>query len=529
MVMLAGVVSGLLGFISFPKLSLSWLAWIALVPLMAAMLQDGRKGLAFWAGYAGGVVFFAGSCPWVFTTLHRYGSLNYTVTTLAFILFLALTGIFWALFAASGTWLARRFPLFAPLLLAALWTAIELLRTHVPFGGFPWNLLGASQVNHAGFMLALPLGGVYGASFLVALGNALLASLLRRGWNLWRGGQGGRPWPHPGRKATIAEAVILFLLIGFATFPYDPSPPPTAQIGACLVQPVTKFNTQWNDPVYAHFLGRMGELTRRCTASTAPGSPATLVLWPEQPAPLEYQLQPQLQAQLAALATQMHAEIVLEEVGYGVNSQGLPQMNQPHNSALEIKPNGQAGARYDKLHLVPFGEDLPLPNWLLHIPALARWTALAGNFVAGRRMTLFSLGSDRFGVLICYESDFPQLARQMTADGANWLVNLSDDGWYGNSSAAAQSLAGARLRAMENRRWMLRATNDGITAVIDPRGRVTARLPRWQREVLEARFSAHRRLTFYTRHGDWPGRGCAIIVLIFAAISFIPRRRPKPL
>ncbi len=521
--LLAGAFTGLLSFLSFPKFSLSWLAWVALIPLLVAMLRSPRALRAFWAGYAAGAVFFAGSCPWVYTTLHRYGDLSPAISALAFGLFLLLMGFFWALFACLGNWLGRRQPRFAPLNLAALWTAIELLRTHVPFGGFPWNLLGASQVDHAGFMLALPVGGIYGASFLVALGNVLMASLLLRGW-LLRKPDTVRCWPARGRKMVLAEAGILFCVVGFATFPYDPAPmADPVKLAGCLVQPVTSFNTTWNDAVYAAFLDRMDRLTRSC--STASGPPPGLVIWPEQPAPLEYQLQPQLQTRLSALASGLQSVIVLEEVGYSRYPSGLPRLDQPHNSALEIFSNGRPGKRYDKVHLVPFGEDLPLPGWLRRIPVIKRWTMQAGNFVPGRRLTLLSRGRYRFGVLICYESDFPQLARRMTDAGANWLVNLSDDGWYGNSAAARQSLVGARLRAMENRRWLLRATNDGITAVIDPYGRVVARLPRWRRLALSAAFSPRSRLTFYTRRGDWPAWLCAIIVMLAAAVALVLRRR----
>ena len=493
------------------------------MPLFLVILRPARLRPKFYSGYIAGITFFAGSCPWVYTTLYRYAELGTAVSALAFVLFLALMGFFWALFAALAGWLSSAWPRWSPLILPACWTAVELLRTHLPFGGFPWNLLGASQVNHSGFMLVLPFGGVYCASFLVALSNALIAALIYGSYQAFRftqkSAQSASAMSYRGML--FAEAAILFLLAGFATFPYHPAPLRPPKLDSCLVQPVTSFNTPWSAAGYNSFLVRMRQLTLACHAR--PGAPS-LVLWPEQPAPLEYQLQPQLQAQLAALAVGLHAELVLEEVGYSRDSAGQPRLDQPHNSALQILPNGLPGQRYDKIHLVPFGEDLPLPAWLLRIPILARWTRQAGNFVPGRQLTLFSLAHNRFGVLICFESDFPQLARRMTLAGANWLVNLSDDGWYGNSSAARQSLVGARLRAMENRRWMLRATNDGITAVIDPLGRVVARLPRWRAQVLQAGFSPRHELTFYTRHGDWPAEGCAIIVLIFVVFSLPVRR-----
>ncbi len=523
--------AGALSVASFPKLDWSWLAWISITPLVFIIYTARKPGYAFLSGYFGVAIFFAGSCPWIYTTIHRYGNLSAPIAAEGFVLFLALMGFFWALFCGVGHRLARKIPKSMPWLLAFLWTAIELLRTHIPFGGFPWNLLGYTQINLASLMRLLPWGGIYAAGFCIAIANCALASLAIHA---------NEVYIHHGFTTSSLIAYLkqwrcrleLGVLAVILVFAYWPVTLPARQAGplqACLVQPVTRFDTTWNYSYFQKFLLRMSRLSLQCrTGSMGSDGQASrsLILWPEQPAPLEFQLEPELRRTLAGLAPALHSDLVLEEIGFAYNAQGNPDQNQPYNSALQILPDGKAGARYDKIYLVPFGEDLPLPAWFTHLPLIRQWTAQAGNFIPGRHIVLFPQGKNKFGVMICYESDFPALARQMTHRGAAWLVNLSDDGWYGNSSAIEQSLNGARARALENHRWLLRATNDGITAVIDPYGRVVAQLPRHARTILKTRFAATYRQTFYDRHGDWLAWSCLLISTLALAGTFVPLRKP---
>ncbi len=522
--------AGALSIASFPKLDWSWLAWFSVTPLIFIIYMARRPGMAFGAGYLGGAIFFAGSCPWIYTTIHRYGNLSVPVAAAGFALFLGLMGFFWALFCGVGHRLARKIPKFMPWLLAFLWTAIELLRTHIPFGGFPWNLLGYSQINQDSLMRTLPWGGIYAAGFLIALANCAVASLaiyIYKADYFQRFTKSNliilfRHW-----RPRI-DLAILAVILAFAYWPVTLPSAPSGPLHACLIQPATRFDTTWNYANFQNFLLRMSRLSLQCQTGSAGSDRQAnqrLILWPEQPAPLEYQLEPELRRTLAGLTPALHSNLVLEEVGFAYNAQGNPDQNQPYNSALQILPDGKAGVRYDKIYLVPFGEDLPLPAWFTHLPLIRQWTAQAGNFIPGKHIVLFPQGKTRFGVMICYESDFPALARQMTHRGADWLVNLSDDGWYGNSSAIEQSLNGARARAIENHRWLLRATNNGITAVIDPYGRVVARLPRHVRTILKARFAALRRQTFYDRHGDWLAWSCLLISCLALAGTFLPLRK----
>jgi apolipoprotein N-acyltransferase len=177
----------------------------------------------------------------------------------------------------------------------------------------------------------------------------------------------------------------------------------------------------------------------------------------------------------------------------------------PLNSAFLVNPDGNIVDRYDKIKLVPFGEFVPQPfGWVNRI------TKEAGDFVAGTRTVVFPVAGQKIGVFICYESAFPDLVRRFAADGAQMLMNLSNDGYFGASAAREQHLALVRMRALENRRWILRATNDGITAMIDPAGRIIERLPPYLETAGTFQYGYIQTQTVYTRFGDWFAWSCLI-------------------
>ncbi|MGH9534941.1 MAG: apolipoprotein N-acyltransferase [Terriglobales bacterium] len=509
--------------LAFPPLSLSVLAWVALAPIFLLCLRAAGAHQAFWCGYVAGAIFFAADCPWVAYTVRRYGGLSRPEAGLVFALFLAVVGLFFALFAWLGYWLCHWAP-WPWLTLPALWTAIEFLRTYVPMGGFPWDLVGYSQANHAGFMLSVTVAGVYGAGFLIALENGVLAAAASHfsGWFAQPPQRGARTaWGWP-----ITPAIVWFAVVGFASFPFDPPQLQAATLRAVLVQPNANPARTWSDPAFVAYLRRLTRLSRPGTAMD-PGAPA-LVLWPESPAPLEYAAEPQLQSTVTALTRADRAALLFGETAL-LHPSAPTRGQDPINAARMIHPDGLAGARYAKRHLVPFGEYVPLPGWLRRWVGIRAMVSQVGDFVPGQRLTLFHLpaghaegndaaGAYPFGALICYESIFPALARQEVRGGAQWLVNLSDDGWYGHSAARPQGLLMARVRAMENRRWLLRDTNDGITAIVDPYGRVTARLALSVPAALRGHFAARTDRTFYTEHGDWLPWLCTILVgLMFLA------------
>ena len=240
---------------------------------------------------------------------------------------------------------------------------------------------------------------------------------------------------------------------------------------------------------------------------------ADLIVWPEVPAPF-YDSDPEFTGLLASIAKTAHADVLTGIVAHAPD-------RAPLNSALLMGSNGAKVSRYDKVHLVPFGEFVPWPFGLL----TRKVSSEAGDFAAGNRAVVSPVNSHKIGVFICYESVFPSYIRQFTAAGAEALFNISNDSWFGKTAARYQHLQIVRMRAAENQRWILRATDNGITAAIDPAGRVV----RTAQEYMElgARFQYRYRqdLTFYTRFGDWFVALCALIAAAGLTSAGLPKHR----
>ncbi|HLB87153.1 MAG TPA: apolipoprotein N-acyltransferase, partial [Terriglobales bacterium] len=242
-----------------------------------------------------------------------------------------------------------------------------------------------------------------------------------------------------------------------------------------------------------------------------------LIVWPESPAPF-YTTDPIFRDAVSNIAREAQTWVLSGSLGVRNASQTSEQATQLYNSASLVSPNGEWVAHYDKVHLVPFGEYVPFKPLFAFAGGL---TKEVGDFSRGTSRTPLEADGSKLGVFICYESIFPDEVRQLAANGAQVFVNISNDGWYGDSGAYAQHLKQARMRAVENSRWLLRDTNTGVTASIDPYGRIVASVPRKIRTVLQAPYALSNVTTFYTRHGDWFAYLCAIISMIFAGWEFV--------
>jgi apolipoprotein N-acyltransferase len=245
-----------------------------------------------------------------------------------------------------------------------------------------------------------------------------------------------------------------------------------------------------------------------------------LIAWPESPAPF-YGGDPLFRTALSKVASSAHTWVVAGSIGVESAKVSSQQPSEMFNSAALVSPDGTFVARYDKVHLVPFGEYLPFKDWLGFAGGL---TKEVGDFSRGQSRVPLQAGDEKLGIFICYESIFPDEVRQFAKNGAQVFVNISNDGWYGDSGAYAQHLKQARMRAVENARWLLRTTNTGVTAAIDPDGRVEQTVPRKIRTVLQASYALNDATTFYTRHGDWLAYLCAIISIGALVIALTPAK-----
>ncbi len=514
------LLSAVLQVVIFPLPGIYVLSWFALAPLMVALLQARPAGeleipgsvrlrpaspwQGFLLGYACGILFFAGTCYWIFDTMRLFGGLNAAEAVLTLFLFCCYLGLYHgffgllvALLAAPGRDYRR------PLVLAPfLWVAVELARTRVT--GFPWNLLGTAQVDNTALSRIAASTGVYGISFEIVLVNVALAAAFLV--------------PREKRGALLAAALAAAAVLQAGRL--IDAPPAKADRAALLVQENIPVSANWTPSYFQQTVRELTGLTVQSAASNSE-SKIDLVVWPESPAPF-FTNDRGFRDTLSQMARQTQAWTVAGAIG--IEGQPARADAPEFNSASLISPAGQWTARYDKVHLVPFGEYLPFPSLFSFAGGL---TKEVGQFEHGSSRTPLQAGDEKLGVFICYESVFPDEVRQFANNGAQVFVNISNDGWYGDSGAYAQHLNQTRMRAIENNRWLLSATDTGVTASIDPWGRVVASLPRKQRTALVAPYALTSETTFYTRHGDWFAWGCAIISIGALFARFVFSKKPQ--
>jgi apolipoprotein N-acyltransferase len=363
---------------------------------------------------------------------------------------------------------------------AALWTGLE--RTHGTFG-FAWLQLGNAGIDMSVPLRLAPFIGVYGLSFVFCMLAAAIACLVLR-----------RP------RIYLAPLVALPLLWLLPPIREGTPAPDTALV----VQPDIDTETEWT--------GERQRQTEQQLNFLSLAIPAPLVIWPELPAPLYYFNDPEFHQDAQRIAIR-HGYFLFGTVAYNANG-------APLNSAVLLGPTGNEIGRYDKMYLVPFGEFVP-PLFSF----VNRITQEAGDFAPGRQIKVLPAANHRLGVFICYESAFPHLVRQFSRAGADVLVNISNDGYFGHTYAREQHLLLVQMRAVENRRFIIRATNDGLTAVVDPSGRIIKELPPYKQVAAPMRYGAVETTTFYARHGDWFAWTCLIIGLGLSAFPYVQRQQ----
>ncbi len=498
----ASALSGVLLFACFPLLNRQGLVWVACAPLLVALASERSLGRAFGLGYVTGAVFLAGSCYWFVPVMENYGKLARPLAVGVWLLFAIVFAVFFGAFGLVVGLVGRRSVAKAFMFSPFLWVAMELGRTYL-ITGVPWNLLGYA-VAADGLRQLASVTAVYGLSFLAVATSALAAAAFF----------------DPRRKRLWFSLAAWFLLLAAANrFLAPPALAPGAA-SALLVQPNVPLDeaalegwAPWHDRAPLDRLVAMSLAGLEPLASaSAPGAAPPLVIWAENPAPFYFDRDAGFRTAIGDLARRGRAYVIANTVTFAGSDYALPR-----NSAVIVDPDGRLVAQYDKIHLVPFGEYVP---WWAFPGQVGKITSQVGDFVPGAKYQVAETPEGKIAVFICYEGIFPQLVRRLTAQGAGVLVNVSNDAWYGNTPAAFQHLEMERWRAVENGRYLLRATNDGITALIDPYGRIVAELPRHRMAALPARFRYLARRTFYTAYGDVFAWVCVVVAGLGVAPAF---------
>jgi len=473
--LLLALASAALLILIFPRFSLVGLAPFALAPLLVASAREFYWRRRFLVGWAAGIVYWFGVCYWIQFVLSFHGGLGDAAGWAVFLLFALAKGLHMAVFTAFAGMLMRRW--WAAPAVAALWVAIEV--THGSLG-FAWLALGNAGIDMGIPMRLAPITGVYGISFVFALMASVIAVAIlkhRRLELLW-----------------LAPVLLLPLL---------PAMPP-AERGrdtALLNQSNISETEQWTADSVERMKQEQIMLSLR-GALSHPEQPPSIIVWPEVPAPLYYYDDAKFRQYIDGLARSTRAYVLIGTVAKTPDG-------KPLNSAALISPEGAPVSRYDKVNLVPFGEFVPWPFGFAN-----KISTEVGDFVPGQKVVVSPVGDHKIGTFICYESVFPDFVRKFAADGAEALFNISNDGWFGKSAARQQHLNIVRMRAAENRRWILRSTNDGITATIDSAGRLRGTLPMYREAASYTGFNWVSSKTVFTRFGNWFPLLCATIAIL---------------
>jgi apolipoprotein N-acyltransferase len=520
--------SGVLLALSFPKIGHPSLAWIALAPLLVATAgsshpqqrRDRSLRRALLLGLLAGGIYFTGTLYWITRVMAVYGGLQQWVAVLVNAALIAYLSLFPAMFTVVTRRLVLAYG--APALAAApvVWVATELGRTHI-FSGFPWVLLGYSQTTVLPVAQFASVFGVYGVSMLVAAVSTGFAMVMVDGGP--KGPRGaarsyvGRPFRAAMTTRFAPLAIVLIVLAAIAA--WGARRAAAAEwtragdaVGVGLIQGnIDQADKQNPDRANAIFQGYI-RMTRDALRQGA-----GFVIWPESSTPFLFEEDIEASRQIRALAKQAQVPILIGSDQ--VERDGAASFKY-YNSAFLVRADGTSGRAYRKMHLVPFGEYVPLKRVLFFAAPLVE---AVSDFSAGEDAVLLPVGNHLVSTAICYEVVYPDLVRRFVVGGSELLTTITNDAWFGRTSAPFQHFEQASMRAIEEGRYLVRSANTGVSGIVDPYGRVLERSDIFQPAVLvgEARFL--RTATFYARHGDILAYASVVVTAVLLVLA--PRRR----
>ena len=535
--------AGLLLTAACPDIDISWAAWIAMVPLMMA-LRGASGRTAFRRGMVTGMVHYLTLVYWLVYTMRTYGGLPWYLAVPTLLLLAIYLSLYVGLFAAIWVRI-RRGAVVSIVAAPVLWTGLEYARS-ILLSGFPWELLGYSQYRNLHLIQISDIFGVYGVSFVIVLGNAaVFLMIVRLSKGRWQG--------QAVKASHVFGSLLAVLVVIGCTWAYGALRIETTEkamaaapwLRAAVVQGNIDQMIKWDPAFQEHTTEKYVDLSRSIDPRP------DLVVWPETAVPFYFLDDMGLTERVIRGIQETGAYFVIGSPAFDRTKTGIDY----YNSAYLMSPDGRPAGRYDKVHLVPFGEYVPLQKWL---PFVRKMVVQVGDFKTGEKgETLLMKGrryaespagptggivdvpaedgpdarienriDTRIGVLICYEIIFSDLSRAAARNGAGLLVNVTNDAWYGRSSAPYQHFSMAVFRAVENKRALIRSANTGISGFIDPVGRVDGRTPLFVDAVMTRTVPVLTQKTPYTRAGDWFAMACLGITLIITGMGTFRRKAP---
>jgi apolipoprotein N-acyltransferase len=495
--------TGFLLAASFPKIGQGYLAWIAFVPLIVFFWRANNPAKAFGGGFLSGVVHLFFLQIWIPDVLMHYGGLSGVLAWAAYGLTLILLSLFLGAACLLTNYLVRRggeFFLFSfPFILVSL----EYVQNYFPFGGYPWILTGYSQSNYLRIIQIADLTSVFGVSFLILFSNVAI---------VWMGMHWKRRFKGTGPLIAGASLLILCLMYGTIELRHWDA-----------MQPKFRVAMLQGNISYDESAGVMAEKIRRGyvrMAESLKSSHVDLLLIPESPSPISFQYDSDYRQTCELLAKRFSMGLVFNNN----REEKIGNREQYYNSAYFLNHDGNVVDVYDKMHLVPFGEYIPMKNLFQSIQTISKDVS---EYSRGDKYRIVKIGDHAANAVICFEIVFPGHVRRFIRQGSQLILNLTNDGWYGDSSAPYQHLAIARWRAIENRRFLLRAANSGVSAIIEPTGRIQTSTGILYEAVCKGRFEFIKQMTFYTCYGDVFVFVCVIIATGFFVMAIKRDQRPK--
>jgi apolipoprotein N-acyltransferase len=479
--------SGGLLVLSFPIVNLWPVAWFFLVPLLLCI--RGKKGKdAFLLGAFAGAIAYLGLIYWVVVAVHRYGNIPLPLAIPILLLLVIYLSLYWGAFAFLASYVREKGEWIALLTFPALWVGLEYLRSFL-LSGFPWALVGYSQYLNTPIVQIADITGVYGVSFLLILCNTLLFLWIVR----WRGRKG------VPLQVTIFTIVLVALAFAYGYWKIKTPLTTDKKLTIGVAQGNIEQDVKWDQGFQKETL----EIYRKLSLELSKASPH-LVIWPETAVPAYFPSGTGLDQKVMAIPHQLNTYLLFGSL----SSRKQGEEVKVYNSAYLISPRPRILSRYDKMHLVPFGEYVPLSSFFPFFNSLVG----IGNITPGEEVVVFQLPHGKFGTLICFEVIFPELCRKFVRNGADFMVTITNDAWFGRTSAPYQHLAQATFRSIENRIWLVRAANTGVSAFIDPWGRINTASGLFTREVLTGEIDLKGgKMTFYAQYGDLFAIFCSLL------------------
>ncbi len=499
--------SGFLLTLSFPRFDISWVAWFAFIPLFVASRNLSLKN-SFYLGLFAGLVHYLSLVYWLAHTMSAYGHLPFFVNIPILLLFSFYLALYLALFSTAVTLLCSSL-LSLLLIPPMLWVSLEHIRSFL-FTGFPWELLGYTQFNMLHIIQISDLFGVYGVSFCIVLGNTvaflIYLRLMDKNW------QGKRVRTKRAAGAMAAFVVILGSIWIYGKWRINNiheltamSPSPKITIVQGNIDQAIKWDPSFQTSStmkYVHLSSLSKDLQ------------PDLVVWPETATPFYFMHDTKLSKLVLTGIHEIGTDFLIGSPAFTSKNNKI----EYYNSAFLVDAAGNVNGRYDKTHLVPFGEYVPMKKWL---PFVNKMVESVGDFDTGEKGQTIRWQKYKIGIQICYEIIFPALSRAMVQNHASLLINLTNDAWYGKSSAPYQHFSMSVFRAVENRRSLVRAANTGISGFIDPSGSIIETTQIFKDAVITQKVPMLQIETLYSRFGDVFAMTCLGFSVFFIILRFL--------